>query len=506
MKIRGKYLLFFSIALFSSLSVFIIVALEAYSRDKIGFVKDKATQEVLALSRQTSEYIRVQGPSALLAPQMADLFSREDMADKFLVDKQGVIQVGETALVGKSFADTISLNALSRINMTPFASGLIEAKDNQDNDILVAYASVPEAQALALQVYKTSQVNRFLILFIVKILFAFMAIGCFFLFLGFIVVGQLSRGLESLSQSAEVFGAGDFGHRVKVKGKDEVASLGIEFNRMAKRIEESLKLEEEKARLKMEMETAQKVQETLFLPNSYKNDDVEIAGFYEPASECGGDWWYYFEKGDSTWVCIGDVTGHGVGAAMLTSSVRAAFSFFQAQENLRPSDVLNQLNRVIWESVGGKFNMTFFILEVDRLRKKIRYANSSHEFPLLLARGKPMKKKDLMSLMDVNGPRLGESGDYVYKEYEMDLPPGSRLICYSDGLYDVQDKTAQAFGDVRLMRQILKINALPGDSQAFVKNLMSEILQHRDGSPLVDDVSLLCVDLDIANSMNEEVA
>lgn len=506
MKIRGKYLLFFGIALFSSLGVFIIVALEAYSKDKIGFVKDKATQEVLALSRQTSEYVRVQGPSALLAPQTADLFSREDMADKFLVDKKGIIQAGETSLVGKSFADTISLNALSRINMTTFASGLLEAKDNQDNDILVAYASVPEAEALALQVYKTSHVNRFLLLFIVKILFAFMAIGFFFLLLGFVVVGRLSRGLESLSQSAEAFGAGDFGHRVEVKGQDEVASLGAEFNRMAKRIEESLKLEEEKARLKMEMETAQRVQETLFLPSSYKNEDVEIAGFYEPASECGGDWWYYFEKGDSTWVCIGDVTGHGVGAAMLTSSVRAAFSFFQAQDNLRPGDVLNQLNRVIWESVGGKFNMTFFILEVDRARKKIRYANSSHEFPLLLVRGTAIKKKDLVSLMDVNGPRLGESGGSVYKEYEMDFPPGSRLICYSDGLYDVQDKNEQPFGDARLVRQILKINANRGGSQTFVKTLMSEILLHRDGSPLVDDVSLICVDLDIANSRDEEVA
>ncbi len=503
MKIRGKYLLFFGIALFSSLGVFIVVALEAYSKDKIGFVKDKATQEVLTLSRQTSEYIRVQGASALLTPQMAELFAREDMADKFLVDKNGVIQIGETSLIGKSFADTVSLNGLSRINMTTFASGLLEAKDNQDQEILVAYASVPEAEALVLQIYKTSQVNRFLLLFIVKIFFAFMAIGSFFLLLGFVVVGRLSRGLESLSQSAELFGAGDFSHRVEVKGQDEVASLGIEFNRMAKRIQENLKLEADKARLKMEMETAQKVQETLFLPNSYKTNDVEIMGFYEPASECGGDWWYYFEKGDSTWVCIGDVTGHGVGAAMLTSSVRAAFSFFQTQEKLRPADVLNQLNRVIWESVGGKFNMTFFILEVDRAGKKIRYANSSHEFPLLLVKGVAVKKKDVMYLLEANGPRLGESRSSIYKEYEMDIPLSSRLICYSDGLYDVQDKNEQPFGETRLLRQVLKINALPEGSKVFVKKLMSEIFLYRDGSPLTDDVSLLCMDLDIVNPMNE---
>lgn len=506
MKIRAKYLLFFGIVLFSSLGVFIVVALGAYSKDKIGFVKDKAIQEVLALSRQTSEYVKAEGLSALLSSRTANLFSREDIADKFLVDKNGTIQAGDAAFIGKPFAETVSLSALNRINKTPFASGLLDAKDNEGEAILVAYASVPEAEALALQIYKTSQVNRFLLLFIVKIFFSFMGIGFFFLLLGFVVVGQLTRGLEILSRSVEAFGAGDFNHRVEVKGQDEVASLGAEFNRMAKRIQENLKLEEEKARLKMEMETAQRVQETLFLPSSYKSKDIEIAGFYEPASECGGDWWYYFEKGNSTWVCIGDVTGHGVGAAMLTSSVRAAFSFFQAQENLRPSQILHQLNRVIWESVGGKFNMTFFILEVDRVRKKIRYSNSSHEFPLILKKGAVVKKKEMSFLMNGNGCRLGETGTSVYEDHEMDLPEGGRLICYSDGLYDVQDKNKEQFGDARLMREILKRNAGSGTAQEFVKSLMAEILLHRDGSPLVDDVSLLCVDLNISNQEAGEAA
>lgn len=496
MKIRLKYLLFFGTALLGSLGVFIFIAFRAYSTDKIDFVKDKASQDVLVLSQRVGEMVRTQGSSAVFSTGMTELFAREDVSEKFLVDKSGVIQAGRSALIGKSFAEEVSLDALTRVNLTPFATGLLEAKDVQGMDILVAYAGVPETEHFVLQVYQVSQVNRFLTLFIVKILFAFLAIGSFFLLLGSFAVGQLTRGLELLNRSAEVFGAGDFDHRVPVNGRDEVAALSAQFNTMAGRIQANLRLEEEKARLKMEMKTAQQVQETLFLPGSYERDGVRVAGYYEPASECGGDWWHYFEKGDSIWVCIGDVTGHGVGAAMLTSSVRAAFTFFEKQDDLTPSQALARLNQVVWESVGGRLNMTFAIIEMNRRTRRLRYASASHEQPMLLRKNAELDKNEVVYLMDANGPRMGQRAESVYGENEIEVPPGSRLICYSDGIYDVEDKDGKALGESRLLRQILKFNGRTETADAFVESLLSEITKYRGMTPLRDDVSLICVDFD----------
>lgn len=498
MKIRSKYLMFISFIIVCSLGIFLIIALNAYSSDKVSFIKEKATQDTLSLAGKISELIRDKGDQVLLTEEVKKLFLREDIADRYLVDKHGIVTYGNEALVGKSFATDVSLNALSRINKTPFASGLIEAQDNKGNQILVSFTSVPESNHIVLQVYKLSQLNRFLILFIIKTIFSFLAIGSFFLLTGYFVVNNLSQGLEVLSSSVEQYSQGNYKHRVDVdlSSKDEVTTLGLHINNMADKIQKNLKLEEEKARLKTEMETAQKVQETLFLPNSFKNKNVEITGFYEPASECGGDWWYYFERGSSTWICIGDVTGHGVGAAMLTSSVRAAFTFFQQENELRPSQILTQLNKVIWESVGGRMNMTFFVMEIDRENKKMRYSNASHEYPLLIPKCKDVKKKDVSLLLEVNGPRMGQKVDSQYVDYEMDIQSGSRIICFSDGLYDVQNNKGESYGDARLVRHITKINSGSKDTSAFVRNLMADILQHRQVSPLVDDVSLMCIDID----------
>jgi sigma-B regulation protein RsbU (phosphoserine phosphatase) len=298
-----------------------------------------------------------------------------------------------------------------------------------------------------------------------------------------------------LSESADKFGSGDFAHRVEVRVADEVGLLASHFNVMAEKIQESLQMEEEKARLKLEMETAQKVQETLFLPSHYKAEGIEIQGFYEAAAECGGDWWYYFKTDDSVWICVGDVTGHGVGPAMLTSSVRSAFSFIEKNPNLTPSQALTLLNRTVCETVNGKLNMTFCLIQICESKSFLRYSTASHEFPLVLKKNVDLKRDEIAYLDDANGPRLGESLDSKYKDKELKIEKGTRIICYSDGIGDVQNTEQKSFGERRFLKGVLKFNLDRKDPSDFVSSLMKEVTIYRDGTMLIDDISLLCVDV-----------
>lgn len=495
MKLRSQFFLFFLIALFTSIAVFVGLSVYSYTQDKISFVKEKAAQEVETLSRQLADLVVSNGQAIVYDERVQRLFERDDLAKRFLIDKNGVILAGQQDLLGKSFADTVSINSLSRINLSSFASGLFEGKGNSSEAILVAYSSVSETSHFVIQVYKISEINRFLFLFMIKIIFAFLCVTSFFVMIGYVAVNNLTRGLEVLSASADQFGAGDFNHRVEIRGRNEVASLAAHFNDMAEKIQESLKLEEEKARLKVEMEMAQKVQETLFLKPSYQKGGITIAAHYEPASECGGDWWYYFETQDSVWICIGDVTGHGVGPAMLTSAVRSAFGFISKVPDLTPAKALKLLNESVCETVNGKLNMTFSIVQICEEKSFVRYSSASHEFPILIQQGAALKKNDIVFLDESKGSRLGESLASTYVDSELVIQSSSRIIFYSDGICDVQNSKQESFGERRFIKSILGKNESNFNTEKFVSDILLEVNTFREATSLIDDVSLLVVDI-----------
>lgn len=115
----------------------------------------------------------------------------------------------------------------------------------------------------------------------------------------------------------------------------------------------------EKARMESELQTAKTVQETLFpaFQNTFEN--LQIAGHYEPASECGGDWWYYYKTNNKIILCIGDATGHGAPAALITSAARSAASVTE-NLNLEAHQIMHYLNKAIYDVSRGRVMMDFF--------------------------------------------------------------------------------------------------------------------------------------------------
>src|SRR5690606_11851732 len=119
---------------------------------------------------------------------------------------------------------------------------------------------------------------------------------------------------------------GNFDKRVKVKGHDEVGALSDSVNDMADKIVLYMEEMKEKARLENEVAVAQLVQSSFFPRSSLTSPDLQVFGHFEPASECGGDWWGIADHGDWRIFFIADATGHGVPAALLTATINCCKS------------------------------------------------------------------------------------------------------------------------------------------------------------------------------------
>lgn len=164
-----------------------------------------------------------------------------------------------------------------------------------------------------------------------------------------------------------------------------------------------------------------------FLPrdNALESSDFGLFGFYRPADQAGGDWWWYEASGSKLTVLIGDVTGHGPGAAMVTAAVATAFRI-QNPETPLP-DRLRVCHEEVLRVAGGTYNMTVSAIELDCRSGRFTFY-SAGGLPIIRIRydGRPRT-------LPCTGTPLG--GDELsLGKVENRMAPGERLLLYTDGI------------------------------------------------------------------------
>ncbi|HWU43211.1 MAG TPA: SpoIIE family protein phosphatase, partial [Bdellovibrio sp.] len=303
----------------------------------------------------------------------------------------------------------------------------------------------------------------------------------------------ITHALTDLFDATKKVSEGDFKIRVKVNSNDEVGSLADNFNTMAEEVSRLMSQTAEKARMESELQTAKTVQETLFPETRAQIGPLAIAGYYEPASECGGDWWHYNQIGNKIFLWIGDATGHGAPAALITSAAKSASTIIE-HLNISPAKALELLNHSIYDVSKGRIMMTFFLASFDLQTGELIYCNASHEAPFLMKKGEgPLKKKDLIPLNEVNNPRLGQSRDSSYKEESIKLDAGDAIFFYTDGVPDIQNPNKQAWGEREFVKALIFANKSHPNAADSVDTFATSFQAHRRGAPLIDDVTFFVV-------------
>lgn len=308
---------------------------------------------------------------------------------------------------------------------------------------------------------------------------------------GILFSRKLTNSINDTIDAANEVSQGNYDIGFKKIESGEVGVLQSTIVKMASDIKKSLFKERDLARLENELKIARLVQQNFFSHDYKKTEKIEISGFYEPATECGGDWWGFFEIEHYHYFLIGDATGHGASSALMTAKAYSLVNSLRLNMEakklpvLTPSEIMDNLNQVFTSS-NQVLMMTFFILRLDSKNMTIEYANASHEFPIGLS-----KNGEIYQLMEKPQHRLGHKKDTVYKNYSYELKENDILILYTDGLVECSNQSEQAFG-IKRAQSILKNNINLSSKEISIA-LRNELKKFNGNRAFDDDVGYLIV-------------
>ena len=241
----------------------------------------------------------------------------------------------------------------------------------------------------------------------------------------------------------------------------------------------------EKELIDKEIEIAVKIQQLLLPERIPSLDGFEISAVTIPSKRVGGDFYDVIKLGDQkTLLVIADVSGKGIPAAMLVSTMQAwLHAFIEAGMDLL--GIVGRLNKIIYEDSTIDRYITFFICELDSDRKVVTSINAGHNYPLLF------RPDGTMLQFEKGGLSLGMFPDAAYAKEEIQLGTGDVLVLYTDGVTEAMNKQGSLFGETRFYHSLRRYLDKPAgeihdgvrrDVQIFMKNATQ-----------ADDVTLMVV-------------
>ena len=297
---------------------------------------------------------------------------------------------------------------------------------------------------------------------------------------------RIHRPVRALAAGMNRVADGDFEARVTWKSGDEFERLALQFNVMAAGLEE-------RRRLKHALEIAMEIQQRLLPPGPPEAEGVDVAGFSDYCDETGGDYFDYPATrplaGGAVALTIGDVTGHGIGAALMMASARAALRS-QSERDEGPAQLVSVVNRhLAQDASAGKF-MTLFYGVLDPARGRIDFANAG-QGGCFVVRAATRRVEPL----EAGGPPAGVFDGVPFAESSVaGLVDGDVVILGTDGIWETVDADGALFGMERFER-IARENVTRAASE-IADAVRRAVESHRGTGPQTDDVTLIVAKLD----------
>jgi len=304
---------------------------------------------------------------------------------------------------------------------------------------------------------------------------------------------RLSAPVVAVSNAAGVVARGDFSVQVPVPGKDEVGHLARSFNAMTRQLTSTIdQLQAATAareRLQTELDIARKIQMSmvpLHFPAFPERKDIDVFAALKPAFEVGGDFYDFFLIDDHTLcVCIADVSGKGVPAALFMAVTRTLVKA-HASAGASSDEILARINDDLAKDNDACMFVTVFLGLLHLGTGVLSYTNAGHN-PAYLKKASGETRR----LDQLHGPVVAAMEDVPYGSGEVKLDAGDTLFLYTDGVNEAMNASHHLFTEERLAG--LLRDGTWRSSSAAVELVLDDVWRFQGSAEQADDVTVLAV-------------
>lgn len=287
--------------------------------------------------------------------------------------------------------------------------------------------------------------------------------------LAFLLIGDIDEEEQKMSPTVK--------HLNFIQTLTNLIVVAMENKRLARQ-----ELLQERA--KRELELAAEMQSMLVPRDLPHTERFEAAAWYQPHSQVGGDYYDLIVLNeDEVVLCVADVSGKGIAAALLMSNFQANIRAMAQRAGTDMQRLVHDLNDRVFTNARGERFITLFLGHIDLRSRKMTYVNAGHNAPLVHQGGRvtPLHDGSIAMGMLQELPFL-KVGHAV-------MGPGTTLLCYTDGLVEQEDEHGKEFGTEPLERVLRDLSSASASS--INDALISDFGSHRGGQPYLDDIALL---------------
>lgn len=241
--------------------------------------------------------------------------------------------------------------------------------------------------------------------------------------------------------------------------------------------------------IQKQLDMASVIQRSILLTRIDDWNELKFSVRYNAMEKIGGDFYDVFQlKDNKIGILISDVSGHGIPAALVTAMAKISFGNAGIQFD-SPKRIFQEVNKNIIEHMKTQDYLTCFMAVIDD-DYNVTYSNASHQKAVIYR-----KETNTIELLDTNGLFIGalEEARDTYEEKTTQLNYGDRLILYTDGIPEAQNKNREEYSNDRFESSIVKHSDLQLDD--FTEAILSDVKNHIGDMGAIDDITLLIVEL-----------
>lgn len=303
------------------------------------------------------------------------------------------------------------------------------------------------------------------------------------LLLGSRLSPRLSLPLLRLVDHVSHVGRGDFDRRLELNEAKELRMLSAELNRMSAGLKQRLQLEQSLA-------LAADVQHSLLPDQPPCPAGLDVAGHHRYCDATGGDYYDFIDVAKlgecRTLVAVGDVAGHGISAALLMATARAAVRA-SADHGNSIGQIMNRVNHLLSSDMRHGLFMTLVLMAYDPAARCLRWASAGHDPGILYS-----PESDRLTHLDGAGIPLCVEQDYPYEEYkQVEVKAGDVIVIGTDGIWEARNEQNELFGHERLCECVRAAGR--GTAAQISYAIDTAISKFRGRAPILDDITFVVI-------------